>query len=875
MTTGPVQLQFGAEFALFLAAAAAIGLVFLRADLVVETVAARLTLAAGAAALAVAAFLHGTTGLDDPADRSLIALRAAGIVLVALSSVRWSAPPSARALLWCGLLGLAAAEAATATEHFRAADVVRGVGAIALGAALLVAARRSISARIAASATAILFLVVAAVAVALSTVVANNVEDEAFTRYSAKAETEAQVVKDEGVTILFASNLIADVMASDPGLQQAMRTLDDTNAADSARIAARSRLEAALGGLVERIIGRISDPGPLLFVTVAADPAAAVRVDDKTRIALASTAVVEQALATRSAVQAPQIVNGRPLAIAASPVVTGAAQEMLGVVVATAPLDTTFLAVRTTQLANEQANAAMALVGRDGLLARSGRLPSQQVVVRLGEAAINGQDPATERTGGRFIVAQAVSQAGDVNPDELAVVLAIPSVAIDATREDLFRVLFVVAMGGALVAIVLAGFAGERIGVGLRRLTTAAQSIEAGDLDARAGVATGDELGALGATFDSMAASLRVMTDELRTTAGRLETIVEGMGEALVAVDASGRITDFNAAAEELCDLPEPEALGQPVATVIRLVDDEGADMTTRLVRPVLEGWSGTGAVILRNGDEVPVAVTAAPLRGEDGAVTGAVFVLRDVRREREVERMKTEFLANISHELRTPLTPIKGFAGLLRSRPMSEERTKEFAEEILNGANRAERVVEQLVNFATLAAGRVNLNTEPVPVRTLIDDAVMRWRDRVDGKHQIVRRVARGLPPVLVDRHYLDQSLDELIDNAVKYSPAGGRIGVAATVAPDGAHAVALSVTDPGVGIPPDRVEAIFEDFAQADASATRRFGGLGLGLAFVRRIARAHEGDLACDSSPGKGSVFTMTLPIADDVPVKQARR
>jgi two-component system sensor histidine kinase VicK len=361
-----------------------------------------------------------------------------------------------------------------------------------------------------------------------------------------------------------------------------------------------------------------------------------------------------------------------------------------------------------------------------------------------------------------------------------------------------------------------------------------------------------------------MTRDLRRAADDEHRLRARIETIVGGMGEALVAVDARGRITDFNAAAESLLAIPAAEAVGRPVAEVLLLTTDDGVDLSARLRRPVQDGWSESVVVAQPDGGDAPAVITAATLRDAGKHVSGAVFVLRDMRREREIERMKSDFLSTISHELRTPLTPIKGYAGMMQRPGIPEARSREFAGEIERGVDQLERVVGQLVNFATMAAGRLEIERTDVAVDALLDATAGRWRSRLDDGHRIVRLSSADVPVIDVDRRYLDQALDELVDNAVKYSPAGGQITLGATVTGAGAtRQVRLTVTDQGVGIPTDRLSAVFDEFAQGDSSATRRFGGLGLGLALVSRIVRAHGGELDCESRQDEGTRFTIVLP------------
>ncbi|MGH8994382.1 MAG: sensor histidine kinase, partial [Acidimicrobiia bacterium] len=411
----------------------------------------------------------------------------------------------------------------------------------------------------------------------------------------------------------------------------------------------------------------------------------------------------------------------------------------------------------------------------------------------------------------------------------------------------------------------------SRLGAPLRRLATAASQISQGDLSVRTGLRSPDEIGQLGSSFDEMAGSVERMASELREAAAQMEAVLNSMTDALVAADPVGLVAMMNPAAEAMLGVRASREIGKPVVEVIRAQDRSGGSLSDRFELPNFEAWSAVGMVETRKDQLLPVALSGAPIRSESGGVLGAVYVLRDMRRELEIERAKTEFLSNISHELRTPLTPIKGYAEMLRrdrdmpeSRKLAPDKVGSFLEGILESSERLERTVDILVNFAASSAGRLVLRPEPVDVGALVHQVCERWRSR-SPLHR-VEELVNGRPRLLADRRLLERAIDELMDNAVKYSPEGGQVKVGAQLigAGDG-RAVELSVADEGIGIAPSDFDRVFADFSQIDGSATRRFGGLGLGLPFVQRVITAHNGTMDATSEPGRGSTFFVRIPIS----------
>lgn len=493
---------------------------------------------------------------------------------------------------------------------------------------------------------------------------------------------------------------------------------------------------------------------------------------------------------------------------------------------------------------------------------------ADQVVARL-----DGGEARESLTVGEELWYASAVPILDASERPVARVIALSSADTIAQLErDQVQRLFLLALVGALFAGTVAVAVAGRLVAPIRRLTAAAAAVREGDLRAETAIDSPDEVGELGRTFNEMTASLAAQSAQLRDAAAvqsrlraRMEALTSSMGDALVAVDADGKVIAFNPAAERLVGRDVTDVLGLPLEEVLRGRGPGDTPAVAHLGAPDSEDVVAVQLLLdNHNREPVPTAVTAAPVRDGRGEILGRVLVLRDVTREVEIERMKTEFLANVSHELRTPLTPIKGYADVLARRDVDPETTRRFAGQILAGSARLERIVQMVVDFAALDSGRLRLVREPVMLSDLVGEALDEWRGRCPDR-EFRRRVAKSLPPVFVDPGMLRRCLDELLDNAVKFSPGGEPVSVSARMLPGSPDVVRLSVRDRGVGIEPETAARLFSDFYQVDASETRHYGGLGLGLALVRRIIDGLGGEASVESHGERGSSVHLLLPVA----------
>jgi PAS domain S-box-containing protein len=311
----------------------------------------------------------------------------------------------------------------------------------------------------------------------------------------------------------------------------------------------------------------------------------------------------------------------------------------------------------------------------------------------------------------------------------------------------------------------------------------------------------------------------------------------------------------------------EAEARGQAYEAAFPFLDPHGEPIPgegrflPRAIdaRQVVVSRGHDTSLLTRDGRQVPVSVTAAPILDREGGVVGGVDIIRDVSYEREVDELKSSLISTVSHELRTPLTMIQGFSELLLGRELGEEQSRRALEQINTSAERLSRLISDLLTVSRLDSGRLEIRAGPVDLATVVTETI----DPFKRDRDIRIDLDGAMLPVLADRDKLVQILTNLVSNAVKYSGAETPVSVTATR--KGA-AVPIAVEDGGIGMTEDQVAHVFEKFYRVDRPQVHEIGGTGLGLYITKNLVELHGGEIRVESEAGQGTTFSFTLPIAD---------
>jgi two-component system phosphate regulon sensor histidine kinase PhoR len=450
--------------------------------------------------------------------------------------------------------------------------------------------------------------------------------------------------------------------------------------------------------------------------------------------------------------------------------------------------------------------------------------------------------------------------------------VALPLSRIEGQLRQLRQLVWTAAGVTALAAMVLAFWLARRMTRPLRELTQGAERIAAGDYGHKVYTGTPDEIGVLAQSFNQMSDHLAAQFAQVEEDRRQLRAILSGMIEGVVALDADQRILFANERAAQLLEFQFQPAIGRRFYEVVRLRALQ--DVVRRALtepeafreelswngppHPSPSPPGGEGGVRGRSGKNLMLHGT-----GLAGSPTpGAVLVVHDISDLRRLEGLRQEFVANVSHELKTPLSVIKACVETLLAGAVDDPaHRRPFIDQIGNQAERLHALILDLLSLARIEGETEIFSFEEVMVDEAVEACLARYRALAEGKHQRLE----SDPPAektsaWVDEEALGQILDNLVDNAIKYTPSGGCVRVSWHTDND---RICLQVRDTGIGIPEPDLQRIFERFYRVDKARSREMGGTGLGLAIVKHLTQAMRGSVRADSQVDQGTTFSVYLP------------
>ena len=471
---------------------------------------------------------------------------------------------------------------------------------------------------------------------------------------------------------------------------------------------------------------------------------------------------------------------------------------------------------------------------------------------------------ASHTTGDRTLYRAVRLNEPNTTSSPLYLRLGLPMTTLEQELTKLKRNLTLAFGSAFLIAVGLSIWLARSLTKPLSDMATAARQLAGGNYSVRIQTSSRDEVGLLAATLNHMTDELRSKIEELSEDRAQLLAMLTSMVEGVMVLDYKGRILQVNPALERMFGVTRAETRGRPSLEVF------GHSELNALVSSVLATRTGQKDEIILTPSGRCLDVEASVAGGEQDNEACAVLVFHDITELRRLENIRKDFVANVSHELRTPLTSIKGYVeALLDGGKDDPETSVRFLEIILKQSDRLNLILEDLLQLSKIESGQLQFKKEPLHIGSVIERTIAMIKPLAEKKqHRLRSQVAADLPLISGDEERLVQVLANLLDNAIKYTPEGGQITVAARrISPSRAEAprtsIELTVTDTGIGIPEQDRPRVFERFYRVDKARSRELGGTGLGLAIVRHIVEGHGGQVWVEGNMPTGSRFVVRLP------------
>ena len=403
---------------------------------------------------------------------------------------------------------------------------------------------------------------------------------------------------------------------------------------------------------------------------------------------------------------------------------------------------------------------------------------------------------------------------------------------------------------------------GRRDNIRLKQLNQKVKDLIAGDYSQVLDMQGNSEITNITNNLNDLSEVIRLTQENLEQESKRLHSILSYMTDGVLATNRRGQITMINDMAKRQLGVESDEALNQNILELLKIEDEyELRDLITQ--SPELMIYSQNV-----NGEYISLRVRFALIRRESGFISGLVAVLHDTTEQEKEERERRLFVSNVSHELRTPLTSVKSYLEALDEGALSEPVAPDFIKVSLDETNRMMRMVTDLLHLSRIDNATSHLDVELINFTAFITFILNRF-DKIraqdeEKKYEIVRDYPITSVWIEIDTDKMTQVIDNILNNAIKYSPDGGKIKVSMKTTDD---QMILSISDQGLGIPKEDLPKIFDRFYRVDKARSRAQGGTGLGLAIAKEIVKQHNGFIWAKSEYGKGSTFTIVLPYDRD--------